>query len=278
LHITLVIAVLAVFGIAIYLLRDGHAPSQPPQPAGETETKAEAPSAEAEPSETIVPSEPSTLDAQPSGGTVTESKVAQTNEYVKKPGQMKLPNGRVLTFKPPEEGHTTKVISNGHIYECDSEGNYKEVTPPPIFDNRFENQLVGLSLSDGTFMPGMLKNHSEEEIMAMLKKQVVINEDDSDEVKTKKEAVAEMKGIILDYIAQGGTFDQFVDEMHSFAREERRLKSKAYKRILADIKEGKIEEARKFREEYDSILEKNGYSKLTIPRILAEELDKDADQ
>ncbi len=191
---------------------------------------------------------------------------------------MMLPDGRVLTFKPPEEGHTKKIVSNGHIYECDSEGNFKEVTPPPVFDNRFENQLVGLSLANGTFMPGMLKNHSEEEIMAMLKKPVVINEDDSDDAKAKKEAVAEMKGIILDYIAQGGTFDQFVDEMHSFVREERRLKSKAYKRILTDIKEGKIEEARKFRDEYDSILEKNGYSKLTIPGILAVELDGTSNQ
>lgn len=197
---------------------------------------------------------------------ITNSK---TN-YTKKTGQLMLPNGRILTFKPPKDGEVVYVNSAGRRYECDSEGNWKDVTPKPIFSTPFENQLVGLSVEGATFIPAFLKGYNQDDVVEILKRDVVINEDDPEDVVLKKQAVCEMKAIILDYIEQGGAFDQFVDEMYAFSKQERSLKAKGMGRLMKIYKAGDIEGARKFRKEYDEILKSNGFTQLRVPTKIAE--------
>ncbi len=206
---------------------------------------------------------------------LTTSSVALTNAYVKTPGQMMLPDGRILTFEPPKAGSTKQVIAEGKIYECDAEGNFKDITPPSAFDNPFENMLVGLSVADGNFIPGLLQGYDQEAVLAMLKKEVVINDDDCEDIKMKKQAVAEMKQIILEYIDRGGTFDQFVSEMAEYAQQERILKRKGIHRILTLIREGKVEEAKRFKAEIDSLLVEQEFSALRLPKPIQEALDEE---
>lgn len=202
-----------------------------------------------------------------------DASISPTNAYVKKPGQMMLPDGRILTFKPPEKGMTKKVFVSGLVYECDSEGNFKDITPPEAFDNPFENMLVGLSIPDGKFIPGLLQGYAPNDIIAILKKEVVINPDDSEDIKLKKQAVAEMKKVILEYIDGGGTFDQFVSEMAEFAERERIIKRKGIHRILTLINEGRADEAKKFKAEIDQMLVDQEFSTITLPKPIQDALD-----
>ena len=66
--------------------------------------------------------------------------------FVKKPGTMQTPDGRVLTFPVPAEGEFRIVHSHGAVYKCDHEGNWIDITPKPVFDNAFEENLIGMNL------------------------------------------------------------------------------------------------------------------------------------
>ena len=200
---------------------------------------------------------------------------AVTNAYVKKPGQMMLPNGKILTFKPPKEGEIRMVYALNAIYECDSEGNWKDVTPKKLFDNPLENQLVGLSVENGSFIPAFMMGYSPETVNEVLHRDVVINGDDPPDVVAKKEAVAEMKGIILDYIDQGGTFEGFVTEMATYVRSERRIKGRAISRIVKLVKSGDLEGARAYRDEFNQVLDQQEYSPLRLPKLVEEALGSD---
>ena len=79
------------------------------------------------------------------------------------------------------------------------------------------------------------------------------------------QAVAQMKGVILDYIEQGGTFDQFVMEMRALTVQERALKAQAYKKVGQLIKEGKLDEARAYRDSFNAVMDEQGFPPLKYP-------------
>lgn len=177
-----------------------------------------------------------------------------------------LPNGEKLRIKLPKEGETLTLHARARTYEVDHEGNLTDVTPKPIFDNPVENQLVGMAVEGGTFIPGFIKGLSDEQAVDMLLKPVVINEDDPPDVVAKKEAVAELKQTALAYIQEGGgTFDDFVDEMYVYVKTERTVKAKSLRRIATLLKEGKVEEAKAFKAQLDATLEKDGYPAMKLP-------------
>lgn len=191
---------------------------------------------------------------------------------------MQLPNGQIITFKPPAEGETRRVFALNKIYECDSEGNWKDVTPQKLFDNPIENHIVNLAVENRAFIPAFMTGYSTNDILAALQKDVVINEDDSPDIVATKEAVAQMKSMILDYIDQGGTYDSFIYEMAAYAKAERRMKGRAISKISALIKNGQIEEARAYRDEINAVLEQQQYSKLKLPGFLSLPLEESNNQ
>ena len=123
--------------------------------------------------------------------TATESK-PEKPPFVKRPGAMQLPDGRILTFKPPKEGEFRIVHSHGSTYKCDHLGNWEDVTPKPVFDNAFEETLVGLATT-GNFIPGMLMGIDYDYAIKMLTKPVVGTPDAPNAIVVKKEAVAAAK-------------------------------------------------------------------------------------
>jgi len=174
--------------------------------------------------------------------------------YVKRPGQMQLPSGKVLTFQPPKEGEFRIVHSHGSTYKCDHLGNWEDVTPKPVFDNSFEESLVGLATT-GDFIPGMLMGIAHDDAIKMLTKPVVINDDDSEDVVAKKRAVAEAKEAILDYMKDGASLDDFVMDMRKQVARDRYVNGIALKEIVTLLKEGRKEEAGEVREAAERMLE-----------------------
>lgn len=197
-------------------------------------------------------------------------KAASAGAFAKAPGQMQLPDGRVLRFRPPREGEHRIVHSHGRTYRCDHLGNWEDVTPKPVFDNAFEENLIGLSVDGGYFMPGMLTGLDPKGVMEMLKREVVVNPGDPDDVVEKKRAVAAAKETILEYIRQGGTFDQFVMEMRDLTVQERKVKSAAMKDIVGLLKEGRAEEAAAYRRALDEQLKKEGLAPVRLPAHIIE--------
>ena len=186
-------------------------------------------------------------------------------EYVKRPGAMQLPDGRVLKFSAPQEGEYRIVHSHGSTYKCDHLGNWEDITPKPIFDNAFEENLVSLASENGNFIPGMLMGLDDAEVVKMLKKPVQFSPDDSDEVRAKKESVAAAKEEILQYMIDGGTFDGFVKELREQTVQERGIRSMATKEIVTMLKEGRDQDAVRFTQELNTKLAEAGLRPMKFP-------------
>ena len=193
--------------------------------------------------------------------------------FVKRPGAMQLPDGRVLTFKPPKEGEFRIVHSHGSTYKCDHLGNWVDVTPKPVFDNSFEETLVGLATT-GNFIPGMLMGIDYDDAIRMLTKPVVVNPDDPEDVVKKKEAVAAAKEAILDYMKDGASLDEFVMEMRKQTVKERFIRGAALKEIVASLKEGRVQDAADMRDPANKMLEKDGAPALKIPAHLENAIEE----
>lgn len=197
----------------------------------------------------------------------------RTNGYVKAAGKMLTDDGRVLTFPKPKPGETRIVHTHGRVYECDSEGNYVDVTPKPIFDNSFEQCLVGLAVEGGSFIPGMLLGHDKDEITSMLIRKVEIKPDDPPEVVEKKEAVAALKKDIIGYIKEGGTFDEYVAEAHKQSAHERKIQREGLREVVQMLRSGDTAGAALYRKKFNEVVGKSGMRPLKLPPHVAEALD-----
>ena len=194
--------------------------------------------------------------------------------FVKKPGTMQTPDGRVLTFPVPAEGEFRIVHSHGAMYKCDHLGNWEDVTPKPVFDNAFEENLIGMSLENGNFIPGMLMGLDEAEVMKMLKKPVTINPDDSEEVIRKKTAAAEVKELALDYMATtGASFDEFVKEMRTTSTIQRGLTAETLRDIVGFLKKGDAKSAALYRDTLNQKFRELGLPDAKIPKRINDIID-----
>lgn len=203
-----------------------------------------------------------------------EQKKLQVNYKYPTPGQARLPDGYIVTFKPPEEGQTVKFMIDHEKYVCYPDGTFEIIGHKPIFDDKFEEQLINLAMPGATFLPHTLLNHTVEELQAMLTREIIINPDDSDEVKEKKEAVVAIKQILSDYLADGGDYEYFIMEMFKYSKEERKLRIKGLTRLQDLIDDGQIDEARNFLKIYNNILEDNGFSALRLSKKVKAKLDE----
>ena len=193
--------------------------------------------------------------------------------FVKRAGTMQLPDGRVLTFKPPKEGAFRIVHSHGSTYKCDHLGNWEDITPKPIFDNSFEETLVGMATT-GNFIPGMLLGLDEKDAIRMLTKPVVVNEGDSEDVVAKKEAVAAAKEAILDYMKDGASLDDFVMEMRKQVVKERFIRGMALKEIVASLKEGRAQDAADMRDAANKMLENDNLRPMNLPAHIEQAIEE----
>ena len=194
--------------------------------------------------------------------------------FVKKPGTMQTPDGRVLTFPVPAPGEFRIVHSHGAMYKCDHEGNWIDVTPKPVFDNAFEENLIGMNLQDGNFIPGMLMGLDKAEVMKMLRKPVTINPDDSEEVIRKKTAAAEVKELALDYMeTTGASFDEFVIEMRKTVTIQRGLTADTLRDIVGFLKKGDAKSAALYRDTLNQKFRELGLPDAKIPKHINDIID-----
>ena len=204
----------------------------------------------------------------------TPSPKPEKPAFVKKPGTMQTPDGRVLTFPVPAPGEFRTVHSHGAVYKCDHEGNWEDVTPKPVFDNAFEENLIGMNLQDGNFIPGMLMGLDKTEVMKMLRKPVTINPDDSEEVIRKKTAAAEVKELALDYMeTTGASFDEFVMEMRKTVTIQRGLTADTLRDIVEFLKKGDAKSAALYRDTLNQKFRELGLPDAKIPKHINDIID-----
>jgi len=189
----------------------------------------------------------------------------ETNLFVKRPGALQLPNGKVITFNPPAPGEEKTVWVQGRKYTVDSEGNFSDDSPKHTFDNRFENTMEAMSAVGGGCLPAAALSIKQEDIVKYMATPIVINDDDPDEIVEKKIATAEMKELFRDYLKEGGTWEEFVMELSHIRRTEHLLNSQAIREIATMLREGDEEGAQMYRAKVDEFMKSKGYRGLKVP-------------
>ncbi len=108
---------------------------------------------------------------------------------------------------------------------------------PKVFDNDVENWLEAMSKEGFASLQTPRVNMSDEEIMAILKTDIVIYEDDDEETVAAKERTAQIKQEAIKYIEEGGSFNQFLRAYADVVREEQETRKDVedeMHRILVD--------------------------------------------
>ena len=220
--------------------------------------------------------------SRPTGMAAAENRghpVAETNAparegagdgYVKRAGQLRLPDGQVLTFPPPAEGETRLVHAYGHTYECDHLGNFRDITPRRLFNTAFEANFFALAQSEGRFIPAFLTGLDEADVKAMLVKGYMPKGDETEEEMARLKAYDEMRCAVLEYMEQGGRFDDFVSGVADFEREQRQARAAGLREVMTLVKQGRVEEARRMAEEADRLLREKGFAPIRLPAHVRE--------
>lgn len=194
-------------------------------------------------------------------------------EYVKRPGQMQLPDGKVLTFRPPEEGHVRKVYANGHMYECDHLGNWKDITVRPLFKTAFEENFLAMAAANKKFIPTFLMGLDETDVRKMLEKNYQLKGDETETEMERLKAYDEMRCAALSYMEEGGKFDDFVKEFSNFERKQRDARAMGMREMLKLYKEGKVAEAKEMAKAANMLMKEKGYKSILIPAHIQAEFD-----
>lgn len=147
-----------------------------------------------------------------------------------------------------------------------------------FFDNKVENQLEVLSNRGVKFRNPPKIKMSEEEIMAYLKAPIQINEDDDAETIAAKERTAEMKTIALEYIEQGGTYEQFIQEQAKASTEEAETRRTVQKEVSRLVKEEGLKAAEEYLAEINPQLKEAGLKEVGIPLYLRKQAELAAEE
>ena len=208
---------------------------------------------------------PSTEDKAPAHG---------AEAFVKRPGALQLPDGKVLTFPPPAEGEVRKVHAYGHTYECDHLGNFRDVTPRRLFHTAFEANFLALAQEDGPFIPAFLLGLDSAEVRRTLEKNYQpIGDETEDELRQLK-AYDDLRCTVLAYMDGGGDFDDFVRDAAEFERDQRQARAAGLREVMGLVKEGRIEEAKVMSEAVDRVMESRGFRPVRLPEHVREAFDK----
>lgn len=185
--------------------------------------------------------------------------------YEKKPGQMQLPNGKILTFPAPKEGETRKVYAYGHMYECDSEGNFRDITPRKLFHTAFEGNFLALAVEGQRFIPAFLTGLDPKEVRAMLEKNYQPIGDETEEEMAQLRAYDDMRCAALQYMEEGGSFDDFVMDFANYEKKSRETNAMCLREVMTLCKEGKIQEAKEMAEAATKLMEQKGLRPFKLP-------------
>lgn len=250
------LAVVAIGGIAYWLM-------QIPSTA---ETEAKKPTSPAKIA-TATPSVPKPVKAGTTNAQAKAENPAKPEPppFQKRPGAMQLPDGKVLTFPAPKEGEIRKVYAYGHMYECDHLGNFKDVTPRKLFHTAFEGNFLALAVEGKTFIPAFLTGLDQNEVKEILKKNYQPIGDETEEEMAQLKAYDDMRCAALQYMEEGGSFDDFVMDFANYEKKSRETNAMCLREVMTLCKEGKIQEAKEMAEAATKLMEQKGLRPFKLP-------------
>ena len=203
----------------------------------------------------------------------TPAKPETPPPFRKRPGALQLPDGTVLTFPAPKGDEIRKVYAYGHLYECDSKGNFRDVSKRQLFHTAFEANFLGLANADKPFIPAFLTGLDPDEVKKFLQKPYQPIGDETAEEKAELQAYDEMRAAALQYMDEGGSFDDFVGYFAQQVKDERKTNALCLREVMTLYKEGRVVEAKEMAEAANALKEQKGLKPFKVPAHVQEAFD-----
>lgn len=142
-----------------------------------------------------------------------------------------------------------------------------------FFDNDVENTLATVSEPGAEFFgfPPMDPDMEDSEIIALLKRPVVIEEDDDEATIAAKERTAEFKTKALEAMENGLTFAQFVRDTVALRNEQAAMREDARSEMLKILRNDGEPAAREYLKIVNKELSAQGMKELDIPPYILED-------
>ena len=203
----------------------------------------------------------------------TPAKPETPPPFQKRPGTLQLPDGTVLTFPAPKGDEIRKVYAYGHLYECDSKGNFRDISKRQLFHTAFEANFLGLANADKPFIPAFLTGLDPDEVKKFLQKPYQPIGDETVEEKAELQAYDEMRAAALQYMDEGGSFDDFVGYFAQQVKDERKTNALCLREVMTLYKEGRVVEAKEMAEAANALKEQKGLKPFKVPVHVQEAFD-----
>lgn len=178
-----------------------------------------------------------------------------------------------------------KVIAKA----ADAEAPAPAVQPEPekpkakrVFDNSTDQviAMVMTSSQNGASMPPLpgIGERDNKEFMKSLKKPIVINDDDPENIKAVKQLVQQTREEIVQLMEENPNmaFTDILQEHRKVHNENIDIKAQTTKELQKIIDEGDIEGAKKFRTTMNFALQQMGISEITTPITEEEKAEAEA--
>lgn len=182
-----------------------------------------------------------------------------------------------------------EVVTNGTmavetIYTEDGKKHkYYHDTAKPVFDNASDQVLALVTADDphGNAPPlPALGPGFENEFADSLKKEIVIDDNDSEAVKEVKERVKQARQAMLDAMGAGMSAQDVIAEHRKMVEENAAMRMDAVKGLREYLDKGDAEGAREYLETMNKALDQMGIMRIEMPRsreeIIAERRERAA--
>lgn len=166
------------------------------------------------------------------------------------------------------------VVTNadGTILErfktADGKTRSRQSAPKPVFDNA-SDQLIAMAISGSTAggaMPPMpVMSNADEEFKKSLEKDIVINEDDSEDVKRLKEQVMATREDMRQLMAEGKTFAEVLQEHRELVNHHAAIRADSVKILQELVDNGETAEADLMLKEVNEMLSGMGVEAVEMP-------------
>ena len=177
------------------------------------------------------------------------------------------PDKRIL-----KESYTIKTNGHGKIIErfrtADGKSHMVIGHVEPVFEAP-SDQLLAMAMggrSDGLGapppMPGGVSN---EAFLESLKKEIVINDDDSEAVRELKQKVIDARAEVLEMVKEGSSLDDILAEHHKLAMENDEIRRECQQELKRLVDSGDMEGAQKYRDTMSLALSQMGIAELRMP-------------
>ena len=219
----------------------------------------------------------STKHKAPAAITVATNAVAKnTPAPVAKPVEPELPPSERIV----KESYTIITNGRGKIIEryrtADGKSHMVIGQVQPMFVEASDQLLAMMAggSSDGTgSLPPMPGGVSNKDFKESLKKEIVINPDDSPAVIAAKERLKEIRENMLALVNDGAEFDDVIKQEQKIAEENEKIRLECQRELDKIVAEGDMEGAQKFQMQMSLALEQMGIAELKMPMTAEEKAD-----